>query len=95
MHLDSGLEIRGLLFVISGLGDLQHGGGCQCSVLIFLVPVWVLLVWVSIVCRVNGVFRPLSCCLDVLFCDKWLLLARVVLLVVFVVVVWCFGRPRR
>ena len=50
-----------------------------------LVPVWVLLVWVSIVCRVPGVFRPLSCCLDVLVCDKWLLLACVVVLVVLVV----------
>ena len=85
MHLDSGLEIRGLLFVISGLGDLQHGWGCLCSILIFLAPVWVLLVWVSIVCRVPGVFRPLSCCSAVLFCDKWLLLACVVVLVVLVV----------
>ena len=45
----------------------------------------VLLVWVSIVCRVPGVFRPLSCCSTVLFCDKWLFLACVILLVVLVV----------
>ena len=78
LHLDSGLEIRCLRFEISGLGDLQHGWGCLCSVCIFLVFAWVLLVWVSIVLSFYRGFSPpflvaLLCCFVISGC-YWLVL---------------------
>ena len=93
LHVDSGLEIRWLPFVISGLGDLQHGWGCRCPFLLVFLSVRVLLVWVSTVWWVPGAVRPFSFCFSVLLCAKWLLLACAVHL--FLLFFLCFRRPRQ